>query len=65
MFLRNGGNQFALRYEMGHTTMNMTQRYVKLVESDVEQQHRKASPVNTIIRNKPTLAIKRGPAKRF
>jgi integrase len=32
MFLRNGDNQFALKYEMSHSTMAMTSRYVKLAQ---------------------------------
>lgn len=49
MFLRNGGNVFALQQEMGHTNLNMTKRYLKLTELDIQQQHSKASPLNNII----------------
>jgi len=50
MFLRNGGNQFALKYEMGHSTMAMTSRYVKLAQMDIENQHRIASPVIKLVK---------------
>jgi integrase len=62
MYLRNGGNQFALKYEMGHSTMTMTSRYVKLVQTDVETQHRIASPVYKLVRRR-SRGIKRGPAE--
>jgi len=44
-FLRNGGNSLALQKAMGHADMNMTKRYVSLADSDVKNQHKKASPV--------------------
>lgn len=48
-FLRNGGNSFALQKTMGHADMNMTKRYVSLADSDVKNQHKKASPVLNLI----------------
>ena len=45
-FLRNGGNAFALREMLGHTTMAMTNKYVAIAQADVERQHRMYSPVD-------------------
>jgi site-specific recombinase XerD len=50
MFLRNGGNVFALQKIMGHADLEMTKRYVVLSESDIEKQHAVASPVNNFIK---------------
>lgn len=45
MFLRGGGNVYALREILGHSTLQMAQAYLHIVESDVESAHRSASPV--------------------
>lgn len=45
MFLRNGGNAFVLKEILGHSTMTMVMRYVHLAEVDIEEAHRRASPV--------------------
>lgn len=50
MFLRNGGSAFALQLELGHTDLTMTKRYVKLMESDIKEQHNIASPINTFLK---------------
>lgn len=48
MFLRNGGNALALQRLLGHSTMEMVRRYVKLSEVDLQQAHRRASPVENL-----------------
>jgi integrase/recombinase XerD len=48
MFLRNGGNALALQRLLGHSTMEMVRRYVKLSEVDLTQAHRRASPVENM-----------------
>jgi site-specific recombinase XerD len=45
LFLRNGGNAFALKEILGHSTMTMVNRYVHLAQVDIEEAHRQASPV--------------------
>ncbi|RYD05021.1 hypothetical protein N752_11700 [Desulforamulus aquiferis] len=37
---------------MGHTTLNMTKRYVNLTETDLKEQHTMASPLNFLIETK-------------
>lgn len=48
MFLRNGGNSLALQRLLGHSTMEMVRHYVKLSEVDLQQAHRRASPVENL-----------------
>jgi len=44
-FLRNGGNAIELQYMLGHTSLEMVRRYVKLAQVDLEAAHKRASPV--------------------
>ena len=44
-FVRNGGDPFALQKILGHSTMPMVERYIHLAKVDIEQAHRRASPV--------------------
>ena len=44
-FLRNGGNIYVLQQILGHSTLDMVKRYLKLAEQDVVNAHRIASPV--------------------
>ena len=47
-FLRNGGNQFSLMSILGHTSLEMTSRYVQFAQADVERQHRQFSPADNL-----------------
>jgi integrase len=48
-FLRNGGNLFALQRILGHTNLDMTKRYLALTQGDIQGEHDKASPINSIM----------------
>ena len=47
-FLRAGGNVFTLREVLGHTNLQMTQKYVVIAEADVEEQSRLFSPMDRL-----------------
>jgi integrase/recombinase XerD len=47
-FLRGGGNVFSLKELLGHTTLDMTNRYVALAQADLEAQHRAFSPADRL-----------------
>lgn len=48
-FLKSGGDPIALMRILGHTSLTMTERYVKYTKSDLSEQHEKASPVVNLI----------------
>jgi len=48
LYLRNEGNLFALQTLLGHTTLDMTRRYVKLAQTDLANDHQKASPMDAM-----------------
>jgi site-specific recombinase XerD len=50
-FLRNGSNVFTLKEILGHSGLQMTNRYVALAQADLENQHRQFSPADRIKRN--------------
>jgi integrase/recombinase XerD len=43
--LRNGGNIFALKRMLGHSSLEMVDVYLSIAEADVEAVHQEASPV--------------------
>jgi len=47
-FLKNGGNVFALQKLLGHTDLDMTKRYVTLLDEDLREAHAKASPLDRL-----------------
>lgn len=46
--LRNGGNVFSLQQMLGHSTLEMVRHYVRLAQVDIDQMHRRASPVENM-----------------
>jgi site-specific recombinase XerD len=48
-FLRAGGDVFSLQKILGHSTLEMTRRYVHLAKSDLREAHRKFSPVSRML----------------
>jgi len=47
-FLMNGGDAFALQKILGHTSLEMTRKYVNLASGDVKEMHRKFSPMDNL-----------------
>ncbi len=48
LYIRNGGDSFSLQEILGHSTLEMTRRYVHLARRDVAEQHKKFSPMELI-----------------
>jgi len=60
MFLQRGGHAFALMRALGHTSLEMTRRYVSLADTDLRETHRACSPGDRFLAAvKPTNGRKR------
>ena len=59
MYLRNGGDPFTLQRIMGHTSMEMTRRYLKFSSTDIQNAHSAASPLASLLgRKKKVVKVK-------
>jgi site-specific recombinase XerD len=47
-YLRGGGDLFTLQEILGHSTLDMTRRYVNLARHDIVDQHKKFSPIQAM-----------------
>lgn len=57
LYIRNGGDSFSLQEILGHSTLEMTRRYVNLASRDVAEQHKKFSPMQGILSRERTQQI--------
>jgi integrase/recombinase XerD len=57
LYIRNGGDSFSLQEMLGHSTLEMTRRYVHLASRDVAEQHKKFSPME-FLAGRPPLPAK-------
>ena len=44
--LRNGGDMFTLQALLGHTSLEMVQRYAKIVSANCAREYEQVAPVN-------------------
>lgn len=51
-WVRNNGNMFALQKILGHSTLDMTKKYVKLFAEDIKVNFELYNPLDTAKRNK-------------
>lgn len=49
MFLLNGGSVYALQHILGHSTLEMTLNYVRLLAYDLQMLHEKWSPIESLL----------------
>lgn len=60
-WVKNNGNMFVLQKILGHSTLDMTRRYVKLFADDVKTDYEKFSPLDTMKRkSKRTKMVQKG-----
>jgi integrase/recombinase XerD len=59
-WVQNNGNMFALQKVLGHSSLDMTRKYVKLFSEDIKEDFDKFSPLDTIKRSaRRTQKVKR------
>ena len=60
LWVRNNGNMFSLQKILGHSSLDMTRRYVKLFSEDIKEDYDSFSPLDTIKKGvKRTKTVKR------
>lgn len=50
MYIQNGGDPFSLQQILGHSTMDMVKVYVNMFGKELDEAHRKFSPLSRILR---------------
>ena len=59
-WVKNNGNMFALQKVLGHSTLDMTRKYVKLFSDDLKEDYELFSPLDTMTKaNRRTHLVKR------
>ena len=59
-WVRNNGSMFALQKILGHSTLDMTRKYVKLFAEDIKEDYEDFSPLDTMKKNaRRTQSVKR------
>lgn len=48
MFLRNGGDAYTLQSMLGHSSLDTVRIYLRLAQVDLDNAHRRASPVDNL-----------------
>lgn len=54
MYIRNGGDLLSLQKLLGHNTLEMTRRYVNLLNDDIKSKFAEFSPLDSVISFKQT-----------
>lgn len=49
LYLKNGGYELSLQRTLGHTTLEMTKRYVHFTQNDLREINNTASPLNMLL----------------
>jgi integrase/recombinase XerD len=57
LYVRNGGDSFSLQEILGHSTLEMTRRYVNLASRDVAEQHKKFSPMEMLLQGQTRKGV--------
>ena len=60
MYLLNGGNIYVLKEILGHTRLDMVEKYLHFTSAQVASQHRKYSPMDNLKDLNSALAVNRG-----
>lgn len=59
-WVKNNGNMFVLQKILGHSSLNMTRKYIRLFNEDIKEDFDKFSPLDTIKRqSKRTQSVRR------
>jgi site-specific recombinase XerD len=64
-YLVNGGDAFSLQRILGHTSLEMTRKYVNLASGDVKEKHRRFSPMDNLRFRANGRGRPRGSRSRF